>query len=154
MSFFKCLTFLVLLESQSVLAFSFGVHRTLRNLDARIGKQSNLHRTADFVSPRKRVHAQPVPRLGAQQNGAEIPINTEDNPSLYRLRLSRAPGIEWGTDLSFSFVYVRQLEPAGPADLAGEVKVGDQICELAPVAENGEAQAPIPLIGAPFDAGE
>ena len=32
---------------------------------------------------------------------------------LSRVRLSRATGIEWGTDLSFSFVYVRALEPAG-----------------------------------------
>lgn len=65
---------------------------------------------------------------------------------LYRIRLPRAPGIEWGTDLSFSFVYVRDLDPTGPASLSGIVQKGDQLCELK--ADN---EQPINLLGAPFD---
>jgi len=86
----------------------------------------------------------------SNENNSEK-INVNDHPSLYRIRLPRAPGIEWGTDLSFAFVYVRQLEPVGPADLSGEVLVGDQICELAPILKDGSVGAVVPLIGAPFD---
>mmetsp|Transcript_8102 Transcript_8102/g.17528 ORF Transcript_8102/g.17528 Transcript_8102/m.17528 type:complete len:355 (+) Transcript_8102:249-1313(+) len=88
-------------------------------------------------------------------------IDTTVDDRLYRIRLPRAPGIEWGTDLSFSFVYVRELEPAGPADISGRIDVGDQLCEIRPVVveqeEDAEAAVPgedgvISLIGAPFDA--
>lgn len=68
---------------------------------------------------------------------------------LYRIRLPRAPGIEWGTDLSFSFVYVRDLDPAGPASMSGRVEKDDQLCELIPVADGGE---PVNLLGASFDS--
>lgn len=81
-----------------------------------------------------------------QDNG--IDISQDDR--LYRIRLPRAPGIEWGTDLSFSFVYVREMEPAGPASLSDIVQKGDQICELRPVSS--EKNESIPLIGASFDA--
>ena len=68
-----------------------------------------------------------------------IDINSDDR--LRRIRLPRATGIEWGTDLSFSFVYVRDLETSGAAALSGEVEVGDQICELRPVIEDGDDDA-------------
>lgn len=64
---------------------------------------------------------------------------------LYRVRMSRAPGIEWGTDLSFSFVYVRKLDPTGQAFQTG-IEEGDQLCEIK---EDG--QDPVNLLGAPFD---
>jgi len=56
--------------------------------------------------------------------------------------------------LSFSFVYVRDLEPSGPAALSGEVEKGDQLCELKPVVdeEAGTAAEPINLVGASFDS--
>lgn len=85
-------------------------------------------------------------------------IDVSSNPKLYKVRLPRAPGIEWGTDLSFSFVYVRALEPAGPASISGMVSNGDQICELRPVNLNPEetneniSTDPINLVGASFDA--
>ena len=79
---------------------------------------------------------------------ADEPIDVSTDPRLRRVRISRATGIEWGTDLSFSFVYVRDMEPAGAASIGGEVEVGDQLCELRPVAEGGET---VNLIGAPFD---
>lgn len=90
----------------------------------------------------------------AQQE--EAPIDTALDERLYRIRLPRAPGIEWGTDLSFAFVYVRELEPAGPADMSGRIAVHDQLCELRPVLldddDAADAAQPISLIGAPFDA--
>jgi len=81
-------------------------------------------------------------------------IDVDADPRLVRVRLPRATTIEWGTDLSFAFVYVRALEPAGAADLSGAVAVGDQLCELRPVVEGGAGTGggePINLIGAPFD---
>lgn len=88
-------------------------------------------------------------------------IDIDSDPRLYRVRLSRASGIEWGTDLSFSFVYVRGLDPSGDAAQSKQVQVGDQLCELRPVRrEDDEDDAvvdddnpmkPINVVGAPFD---
>jgi ferredoxin len=75
-------------------------------------------------------------------------IDTSVDERLYRIRLSRAPGIDWGTDLSFAFVYVRGVDPTGEASASGRVNVGDQLCELIPVQENAK---PINLLGASFD---
>jgi ferredoxin len=73
-------------------------------------------------------------------------IDISQDDRLYRIRIPRAPGIEWGTDLSFSFVYVRSLDPSGPASMSGLINKGDQFCELKSDGEN-----PISLLGAPFD---
>ena len=62
-------------------------------------------------------------------------IDLNENPALYRVWISRRTGIEWGTDLLFAFVYVRELEPGGAADLTGKVQKGDQICVLRPYHE-------------------
>jgi ferredoxin len=75
-----------------------------------------------------------------------IDLSLDDR--LYRIRIPRAPGIEWGTDLSFSFVYVRDLDPSGPASMSGSVSKGDQLCELIPIAEGAQ---PVNLLGASFD---
>lgn len=58
---------------------------------------------------------------------------SDQDPRLYSVRIARATGIEWGTDISFSWVYVRALEPDGAAANCGEISVGDQVCG----AENG-----------------
>lgn len=87
-----------------------------------------------------------------EEENESVDITTD--PRLRRIRLSRALGIDWGTDLSFSFVYVRELEPSGAASVSGEVEVGDQICELRPViadSKDGKEAEAINLIGAPFD---
>ena len=76
-------------------------------------------------------------------------IDLELDPRLYKVRLPRFTGIEWGTDLSFSFVYVRNMDPSGPAALSGLVNVGDQLCQLQPVTT--DKTTPVNLIGAPFD---
>jgi ferredoxin len=78
----------------------------------------------------------------------QIDVSMDDR--LYRVRLPRFPGIEWGTDLSFSFVYVREMDPSGGASMSGQVEVGDQLCELKPVDDDDDADA-INLVGAPFD---
>ena len=80
-------------------------------------------------------------------------IDVSVDERLYRIRLSRAPGIEWGTDLSFSFVYVREMEPSGQASLLGMVNKGDQLCEMIPVIYDDDAPKPEPvnLLGASFD---
>jgi len=80
-------------------------------------------------------------------------IDLSSNPNLYEVRLPRALGIEWGTDLSFSFVYVRAIEPGSAADYSGVVSVGDQICQIrtVPTGENQETPEPLNVVGAPFD---
>ncbi len=86
-------------------------------------------------------------------------IDISQDPRLYRIQLPRATGIEWGTDLSFSFVYVRNLEPGGPASLSSVVDKGDQICEFRAIDESSTSSSSsedqkypvVPLIGASFD---
>jgi ferredoxin len=85
---------------------------------------------------------------GEEPEAPDERIDLSLDDRLYRIRLPRAPGIEWGTDLSFSFVYVRDLDPAGPASMSGRVEKGDQVCELIPVAPN---EKPVNLLGASFD---
>lgn len=86
-------------------------------------------------------------------NGDNERIDLSEDDRLYRIRIPRATGIEWGTDLSFSFVYVRDMEPSGAAKVSAMIDKGDQICELREVDETGDdanVQA-IPLIGTSFD---
>lgn len=49
------------------------------------------------------------------------------DPRIYSVRISRVTGIEWGTDLSFKWVYVRALHPSGAAENCGQISVGDQV---------------------------
>ena len=72
----------------------------------------------------------------------------DSDERLYRITLSRATGIEWGTDLSFSFVNVRGMDPSGAAAMSGKIEVGDQLCELRAVQQGA---VPVNLVGAPFD---
>lgn len=90
----------------------------------------------------------------SNETNQEIDVKLDDR--LYRIRLPRATGIEWGSDLSFSFVYVRDMDPSGPASLSSIVSKGDQICELKPVVvsdgpDGSNSGTVIPLIGASFD---
>ena len=84
----------------------------------------------------------------SEQNASPSPaIDLSLDDRLYRVRISRATGIEWGTDLSFRFVYVRALEPAGAADLLGVISKGDQLCECR-IKSGTEATN---FMGASFD---
>lgn len=85
--------------------------------------------------------------IGEEADADAVDVTVD--PRLRRVSISRAMGIDWGTDLSFSFVYVRAVEPSGAAALSGEIEVGDQICEMTP--RGGAEALPINLIGAPFD---
>lgn len=87
-------------------------------------------------------------------------IDVTSDDRLFRIRLSRATGIDWGTDLSFSFVNVRDMDPTGAAAMSGEIQKGDQLCELRPVVKSAAEvdddstplqPPPINLVGAPFD---
>mmetsp|Transcript_28018 Transcript_28018/g.42398 ORF Transcript_28018/g.42398 Transcript_28018/m.42398 type:complete len:296 (+) Transcript_28018:98-985(+) len=103
--------------------------------------------TDNRVSPLKKFRIQntKLSKTKADDDSSEgIDISLDER--LYRVRLSRAPGIEWGTDLSFSFVYVRNMDPTGPAFQSGLIEEGDQLCEIK---EDGKD--PINLLGAPFD---
>lgn len=51
----------------------------------------------------------------------------EQDPRIYTVRISRATGIDWGSDISFSWVYVRDLYPSGAAANCGQISVGDQV---------------------------
>jgi ferredoxin len=101
-----------------------------------------------FTSPPPKHLIGPLKSTPDENETEKIDI-TEDE-RLYRIRLSRATGIEWGTDLSFSFVYVREMDPSGAAKRTGMISKMDQICELRAVGEEGAKV--IPLIGAPFDS--
>lgn len=89
-------------------------------------------------------------------DSSPVPIDVSQDDRLYRVRLSRATGIDWGTDLSFSFVYVRGLDPSGDAAASGMVQKGDQLCELMPVVNNdgdpSTKSEPVGLVGASFNS--
>ena len=96
--------------------------------------------------------------LSSNDDSSDTKSNDDDgridvslDQRFYRIRLPRAPGIEWGTDLSFCFVYVRDLDPTGPAAFSGRVNKGDQLCEIIPVPTDSTIYPPVNLLGASFD---
>jgi ferredoxin len=96
----------------------------------------------------------PAPLYSSTDDAAE-PIDLSLDDRLYKIRLSRASGADWGTDLSFSFVYVRDMDPSGEAAMSGKVKPGDQLCEITPISTDKEGKEntgdAVNLLGAPFD---
>lgn len=83
---------------------------------------------------------------------------TEVDERFYKVRLPRIPGINWGTDMSFQFVYVQDLEYGGAAEQTGKINKGDYLCQLTPImneqsAQNGatNTQRGINLVGEPWD---
>ena len=60
-------------------------------------------------------------------------LSSSSSSRWYTIRLPRAMGIDWGTDLSFAYVAVRGMDPTGPAAATGRVQIGDQLCQLTPV---------------------
>jgi ferredoxin len=84
----------------------------------------------------------------------EEAIDLNLDPRLFKIRLPRAAGIDWGTDLSFSFVYVRGMDPAGAAAFSGLIEPGDHLCEIqavAPAFDSTDPTFPNSVLGAPFD---
>jgi len=125
-------------------------HRTLGTFTSRL-----LSKSPKRISFQRKNDVFPLQMIDANtDNGSEEDggIDVSEDSRLYRILLPRAPGVEWGTDLSFSFVYVRGMDPSGPASLSNKVSIGDQICELRPLSSSGEKEyAPVPLIGTSFD---
>lgn len=61
----------------------------------------------------------------------------EQNPSIetsggiaYTLELPKRAGIDWGSDLSFRWIYVLSLEPTGAAAATGVIQKGDYVIGL------------------------
>jgi ferredoxin len=65
----------------------------------------------------------------------------EDNGLAYEVVMPLQAGIDWGTDLSFRWVYVTGLDPAGEAAASGMIQKGDYI-----IGVNNQS-----VIGADFD---
>mmetsp|Transcript_3484 Transcript_3484/g.5343 ORF Transcript_3484/g.5343 Transcript_3484/m.5343 type:complete len:303 (+) Transcript_3484:131-1039(+) len=132
---------LLLLSAISTEAFLTRQHRHAASnsrLGFAFGTTPQIQQTRIFSTP--------------SDGSAEEKIDLSLDERLFRVRISRVTGIEWGTDLSFAFVYVRALDPAGSASLAG-VSEGDQLCELHAIVDGDatERPAPVNLLGAPFD---
>lgn len=51
----------------------------------------------------------------------------EGNGVSFEIELAKRAGISWGSDLSFSWVYVLDLEPSGEAAMSGMIQKGDYI---------------------------
>lgn len=145
-AFGQCLLTAQAFSSSSISSSSLGRKLEL-NLPNRVSAQPLRRQSRIFLSGDNQEDNETT---NDTDGDSAIDINSDDR--LRRIRLPRATGIEWGTDLSFSFVYVRDLEPSGAAALSGEIEVGDQICELRPVIEDGDDDGEVvSLIGAPFD---
>ena len=63
---------------------------------------------------------------------------TESNGTVFSLELSKRAGISWGSDLSFRWIYVLDLEPTGEAAQSGVIQKGDYIIELGDVSTIGQ----------------
>ena len=145
-------TALMYLQSPILPVDAFGVASTTQSYPPTmkvVGIQPQQRRTTSYISANNDDNASGISPLANDR----IDLSVDDR--LYRICLPRAPGIGWGTDLSFSFVYVREMEPAGPASLSGLVEKGDQLCELVAVKPNANDDETAPkvenLMGASFD---
>ncbi|CAM9909119.1 unnamed protein product [Discosporangium mesarthrocarpum] len=99
-------------------------------------------RIVSFYLDLSEVHMKLTPK--GEDSGSKVEEeggDGEGDPRFSTVRISRATGIDYGTDLSFKWVFVRNLDPSGSGALCGKIAPGDQL-----VAINGETMA-----GAPFD---
>eukprot|EP00953_Heterococcus_sp_UTEX-ZZ885_P034270 17764-Heterococcus_DN1.PRE.3 len=132
------LLLLALLQAYNVLSFAIvAAQPRTAEVASSFGSLSSFRPPSAPPTLYCRATDEPASDAAADQEEDEEP----SDPRLYTALLSRATGIEWGTDLSFRWVYVRSLEPDGSAAMSGLVSRGDQL-----VSFNGEA-----CLGAPFD---
>ena len=103
-----------------------------------------------LIRPETSIFSSPDNDESGSESENENGIDLSLDERLYRIRLPRAPGIDWSTDLSFAFVYVRDMDPTGPAFMSKLIEKGDQLCELKAVTDDNDTK-PINLLGAPFD---
>lgn len=68
-----------------------------------------------------------VPKEGT----VDVPrLETEGKGLVYSLELPKRAGISWGSDISFRWIYVLDLEPTGEAAQTGVIQKGDYIIQL------------------------
>jgi len=63
---------------------------------------------------------------------------TESNGTVFTLDMSKRAGISWGSDISFRWIYVLDLEPTGEAAQTGVIQKGDYIIQLGDVSTIGQ----------------
>jgi ferredoxin len=63
---------------------------------------------------------------------------TESNGTVFSLEMSKRAGISWGSDLSFRWIYVLDLEPTGEAAQTGVIQKGDYIIQLGNTSTIGQ----------------
>lgn len=56
-----------------------------------------------------------------------VSFNDGDNGITYSVEMAKSSGITWGSDLSFRWVYVMDVDPNGEAASTGMVEKGDYI---------------------------
>uniref|UniRef100_A0A7S1C089 PDZ domain-containing protein n=1 Tax=Corethron hystrix TaxID=216773 RepID=A0A7S1C089_9STRA len=141
-----CHTYAALLSSISHLSLqlksakSFTVHSKSIVPSARYHRRAKLNLRNCSVS--RLASATEGDDANTSSSNSGHGIDLSENPNLVGVTLPRAPGVEWGTDLSFSFVYIREIDPSGAAAASGLVEKGDQLCAV------GDSN----VIGLPFDA--
>ena len=72
-----------------------------------------------------------------QPKKEESPIEEEEvsnKDSVYEVELPKRAGIDWGSDISFRWVYVLNLDPQGEAYKSGLVQKGDYIVGIGNVS--------------------
>jgi len=67
------------------------------------------------------------------------PAGAAGDGEFYTVTLSRATGVDWASDLSFRWVYAREVEIGSSASLAG-VQKGHQLVEVRSVAAAAEGE--------------
>ena len=85
----------------------------------------------NYFPYKKRVYSSST-SLSAKKNWQPPPsenavIDESGDGIAYNVTLGRSPGIDWGADLSFRWIYVVGLDPGGDAALSGKVELGDYI---------------------------
>lgn len=63
---------------------------------------------------------------------------TESNGTVFSLEMAKRAGISWGSDLSFRWIYVLDLEPTGEAAQTGVIQKGDYIIQLGNTSTIGQ----------------
>jgi hypothetical protein len=115
---------LIFVCSKDVLGFNPGLSLR-RNLPS-LSKESEQR---SFVRSRwaKTMTSSPsASNGGADEGGADASTISLDDDRLYVVELPASTGIQWGSDLSLSWVRVLGFEDASPAPLSG-VEVGHQL---------------------------
>jgi len=106
---------------------SFTVFKHINRVWAQTSKYPLILRHSTLLHAR-RDFSPPVP---SNSNGDISSSSTTEgsissnNGLVYTVDLPKRAGIEWGSDLSFRWIYVRGLEEGGEAERAGLIRKGE-----------------------------